>query len=286
MTPLFKSIVIVLIATAVVVPTGVYAYRMSQNPGTDLAEFIPSGSTFAMSYTNNSSTYYAFSDNGSAALIAPVSLSSLANEYSGNVTHNVTGILHYFKFGINLTVNRTFHGYTLFRIGVNETFNLSTLENELTSKLQDYNGGLNNYNLDLNRSFNTSLFVTQLNSGNIELGGIGAIENSINAYRNGTNMLKAGNTVFKTSANLTVYANFTNRAFRTVSINVFTNYTTVNATFSNQSSESNFSALLGALQEFNSSLVTREVKGDGYVFAQLSLGMENLTRTSKANNDN
>jgi hypothetical protein len=287
MTPVLKAIVIILIASAVVVPTGVYAYRMSQNPGTDMASFIPAGSVFAMSYTNNSTTYYAFADNNSAALIAPVSLSSLASDYSsGNTNTSVSGVLHYFKIGVNMTVNTTFRGYTIFQIGLNETFNLSGIEKNLTSRFSGYSKFMNYSNYDLNHTFTTSLFATQLSSGNVEIGGIGAIESSITAHSTGTDILKQSDNYFQTGANLSLYANFTNPAFRTVSLNVFENHTNMNVTFSNQSSEGNFSALLGLVEYSNSSLISHEVKGNDYIFVQIALGMQNLTETQKLGNDN
>lgn len=287
MTPVLKAIVIILVASAVVVPTGVYAYRISQNPGTDMASFIPAGSSFAMSFTNNSSTYYAFADNSSAALIAPVSLSSLASDYSsGNTNTSVSGLLHYFKIGVNLTVNTTFRGYTIFQIGINESFNLTGIEKNLTSRFSRYDKFMNYSNYNLNHTFNTSLFATQINSGNVEIGGIGAIESSLTAHATGTDILKQSSDYFQASANLSLYGNFTNPAFRTVSLNVFENHTNMNVTFSNQSSEGNFSALIDLVDYSNSSLITHEVKGNGYISLQIALGMQNLTQTKKLGADN
>ncbi len=275
MTPLIKSLIIILVASAVVIPSGIYAYSSIQGHDGNMLSYVPGNSTAVVSYTNNSTTYYAFSANNSLALIAPVSLNTLVSDYSSNTTSSVSNAFHDLNMSVNLTVYTTFHGYTIVRIGENISVNLSRIMQKFSGSSQ-FQGYMNSTGR-ISKTINTSIFATQINSGNVEIGGIGAIYSSISSYTSGTSFAKEHSQTFMKNANLSLYVNVSNRFFDTLSLNSFSNHTYMNMTFSNSSARANVSSLLGLIQKADSNLIISSVEGSNYISVELSAGVSNLS---------
>ena len=279
MTPLIKSLLIIVVASAVVVPTGVYAYSAVHSQDLNMAAYIPFNSTAVVRYDNNSSDYYAFSANNSAALIAPMTLNSLVKDYAANRTNQISGSLQKLNVTTNLSLYTTFNGFTIFQIKLNTTVNFSKVMAKF-GQSKDYDKFMKNLSLNGSRTFNTSIFATQLTSGYIEVGGIGALESSISSHKAGTDFLAKSSSVFMGGANLSVYLNVNNNFFNNISLNAFSNHTYVNMTFNNSSSMSNVSALLGIVQKSDSSLIGSINQKDNYINFEILAGVSNLSNLS------
>ncbi|MFG1449734.1 MAG: hypothetical protein AAE983_03720 [Thermoplasmataceae archaeon] len=281
MTPLIKSLIIILVASAVVVPSGIYAYNSIQGHNGNMLSYVPGNSSAVVSYTNNSTTYYAFSANKSLALIAPVSLDTLVNEYSSNTTSSISNAFHNLNLSVNMSIYTTFHGFTVVRIGENISLNLSKIMEKFSGsyKLPDYMNSTGR----ISKTVNTSIFATQINSGNVEIGGLGAIYSSITSYKSGTSFASEHGKAFMKNANVSIFVNLSNRYFDTLNINAFSNHTFMNMTFSNSSSKANVSSLLGIIQKEDNNLIISSAQGQNYISLEISAGIANISRLSDLN---
>lgn len=281
MTPLIKSLIIILVATAVVVPSGIYAYSSIQGHNGNMLSYVPGNSSAVVSYSNNSTTYYGFSANNSLALIVPVSLNTLVSDYSSNTTSSISNTFHNLNLSINVTDYSTFHGFTIVRIGENISLNISRIMEKFSgsNKLPDFMNSTGR----ISKTVNTSIFATQINSGNVEIGGLGAIYSSIASYRSGTSFASEHGKAFMKNANVSIFVNLTNRYFDTLNINAFSNHTYMNMTFSNSSSKANVSSLLGIIQKEDNNLIISSAQGPNYISLEISAGIANLSRLSDLN---
>ena len=164
-------IAVAVIAAVVSIPVAYYVINLNSQPSSlNVSSFIPSNSTVVMRYNVNGSSYYLSASNGSYGGIIPISSTSLQsglNSISSGSNLPGTGQMSINYYGSN-------GGYHIYAISNLSTGNISS---------QRQNISISNLNptilLKLLITQNSSLYFSPLSSGEVIIGDLGFINDSI-----------------------------------------------------------------------------------------------------------
>jgi hypothetical protein len=164
-------IAVAVIAAVVSIPVAYYVINLNSQPSSlNVSSFIPSNSTVVMRYNVNGSSYSLSASNGSYGGIIPISSTSLQsglNSISSGSNLPGTGQMSINYYGSN-------GGYNIYAISNLSTGNISS---------QRQNISISNLNptilLKLLITQNSSLYFSPLSSGEVIIGDLGFINDSI-----------------------------------------------------------------------------------------------------------
>ncbi len=214
MKPITLKIIIILVAVAIVAPSGYYAYqyfnKSNQATTYDPMDYIPGNSTFISTVNHNNSLYYIFYDNNSFGIVLNASSNNIINNnyvaHAGKGNSTPTGSNS--SSNISLT-SSTYKGVTVF-----EAKNVS-----LGLILSEFTGNKNVTNATVN------LYFYVISDKYVVMGEHNAINYSIIANKDNKNAHSLTSYI-NTNQNLSMYYSLKNK-----SLNV--NYITVNSTHNN-----------------------------------------------------
>lgn len=167
-----KTILVIVIAVAIIVPVSIVAYTSYASSQDNPLNFIPSNSTFLVKINYNSSNYYAFGGSQGLALIIPMNKGVSVS--SQNLSFNSTKI--------PITTYGNFGGFTIYNISLSNVI-YNTLEN-LTQNSTFSNIPVNSF---MNNMTSFSLYFYEPYSNEIIIGSLAELKYSISSYNHGNN---------------------------------------------------------------------------------------------------
>jgi len=212
MKPILLKVIIILVAAAIIVPSGYYAYQYF-NKSNEVAtynpmDYIPGNSTFISTVNHNNSLYYIFYDDSSLGVVLNASNNNVINGNELSMLSSVNGI------NSNITLNHnnmTITSSTYKGVSVFEAKNVS-----LNLILSEITGNKNITNKTIN------LYFYVISDKYIIAGEHTAIKDSIIANKDNKNACSLSNYI-NTNYNSSMYY-----ALKNKSMNI--NYITLNST--------------------------------------------------------
>lgn len=240
MKPLFKAVIILIVATGVVVPAGYYSITVHSSENIALSELVPGNSTMVISSSVNGTSFYAYNSTNTSGIVLGVSMSGLSSQISSaenstNATHNIIEPVLFAKY-------RGYDIYSLTNISL-QGLVPSTVNSSLI------NGTSQGSNLSLNLTNyinNSTLYLADL-PGIVSAGSFTAVQYSLNAYLDGTNFQEYANANFNSSANVSLYFTTTNTPIHKAVANIYYLKSTFNIEMNNQTDANLLSKGLGSL---------------------------------------
>ncbi len=169
-----KTVIVIVIAVAIIVPVSIVAYSSYVNSQDSPLNYIPSNTTFLVKVTSNGSTYYAF---GSTQGLAIMLSASKAISVSGQD-------LRFNSTKIPISIYGNYGGFTIYNISLSSVI-YGTLLN-LTNNSVTKNVPMNSY---LSNLTSFSLYLYEPYSNHILIGSLKEVKYSINSYNSGKNFL-------------------------------------------------------------------------------------------------
>ncbi len=167
-----KTIIVLIVAVAIIIPVSIVAYTSYINSSESPLNFIPSNTTFLVKINYNGSSYYGFGGEQGLALMLP--LSKGISVSGQNLSFNSTKI--------PVSIYGNYGGFTLYNISLSGII-YSTLEN-LTNNSVASELPINSI---MSNVTSYHLYFYEPYSNEIAIGSLKEMKYSINSYNDGNN---------------------------------------------------------------------------------------------------
>lgn len=224
MKPLIKAIMVAIIAAGVAVPSGYMAYEAFASSNPSMVHFIPLNSTFVLKASYNNTTLYLFNADNETGGLASVGIGQVSSLLTGGNSSSKGNVSS--TVSVTPTYVQTFHGYKI--------YSLSNISISGIGRNSIISGNFSN---SLNLSdllHNGTLYIAELSGSTVSFGSLSAVHMSILSDVDNNAFSRVANIYFNSTANISVYVNYSNHYFKRLSGNVFLNSSSFNVVFSNR----------------------------------------------------
>lgn len=269
MKPLFKAIIILVVATAVVVPAGYYSFAIYQHGNVTLPQLVPGNSTMVLSASINGTSFYAYNSSNEAGIVLGVSMSGFSSELSS--AQNSTNVT---QSKIEPVLYSTYRGYDIYSltnvslVGLIPS-NLNTSQFGNTSLGSNLSLNLTNY------VGNNTLYLADL-PGIVSAGNFTAVQYSLDAYLDGTSFQSFAKTNFNNTANASLFLKTTNSPVAQVIANIYYLKSTFDIQMNNQTNAVLVTKGLGSVNAIaNGFTVGYNLNSGNWVNGTITIGTGN-----------
>ncbi|MEM0157742.1 MAG: hypothetical protein QXN26_06775 [Thermoplasmataceae archaeon] len=260
MKPLLKAILVIAIAVGIAVPSGYIAYQSFVSSNPSMINFVPENSTAVIRADYNGTQLYIFNSGNNTGVVINMGISQVSSVFKGSAS-NVSGNT---SVSVSPTYLKSYDGYRIYYLS-NVSISLGRTLGNLSSV---YAGNTINLSSFIH---NNTIYIAELSGATVSVGTLRSVEYSISAMSGGKSFSSQESRYFKSGSNVSIYLNYSNIYFHSVTGNIFYNTSSFQIVFTNQTIAKSAFQVIGTLRNVTSlSINNNEVN------VTLSVGMNYL----------
>ncbi len=260
MKPLLKAIVVIAIAIGIAVPSGYIAYISFVSSNPSMIDFVPENSTAVIRADYNGTQFYIFNSGNDTGVVINIGINQVSSLFKGSAS-NVSGNT---SFSVTPAYLKSYDGYRIYYLS-NVSISLGRSLGNLSSAFAGSTINLSSF------LRNNTIYIAELSGATVSIGTLRSVENSISAMSGGKNFRTQESTYFKSGSNVSIYLNYSNVYFKSITGNIFYNTSSFQIVFSNQTVAKSALSVIGAVSN-----VTEVSLRNTELNVTLSVGMNYL----------